>query len=297
MGCPAPCLSASLWNCAVKSSSFLGSKMLSWSRKNRRILILFLLLRAALTLQMPSTGTPRVRSPARCSASASWGASSVIRNSIRSAFRAASKAVFSSSSPPKAATPGTSIIFIPCHSYSRTSRVVRCWPFPMEFPSPSVSISFSVDLPVMVRPKRVMLKVPSRSRFAPISCRDSWWPEVMSSTAWVRRCWMNASPSWFSAAEPSRAARDSACSMMAPISRRCSDASRYPSSAALLQLSRACCRLLCLFLRRFWFSDLVASLRSSWLSSRSSRMPVAVIGSSPRGRRLRPLWRWRFPPG
>ena len=72
--------------------------------------------RFLFTLQTPMMGCPVFLSLARCSASAPWGASSVTRNRMRSASLAASCAVSASSSPPKAATPGTSVIFSPFHS-------------------------------------------------------------------------------------------------------------------------------------------------------------------------------------
>ena len=84
---------------------------------------------AALTFKTQITGFPKFFTLAKASASSRCGPSSVIKNKIKSAYFAASKAIFSSSSPPSlaAAIPGTSTTLSPVsfHTYSRTSRVVR----------------------------------------------------------------------------------------------------------------------------------------------------------------------------
>ena len=120
-----------------------------------RSLMLFPSGAEALTFIMHITGLPRSIILPKHSASAACGASSVIRNRMRSAFLAASKAICSSSSPSKAPMPGTSVISSPFQLYCRTSLVVLCAPFPMDNPSPFVRISINVDFPAIVRPNNV----------------------------------------------------------------------------------------------------------------------------------------------
>ena len=118
-----------------------------------------------LTFMMIITGLPRSLTCLKQSASTACGASSVRRNTMRSAVFAASKASLVSSSPSKAPIPGTSVTARPFHSYLLISLVVRCAPIPIADPSPSVSTSISVDLPAMVLPKSVTENF-SRSPFS-----------------------------------------------------------------------------------------------------------------------------------
>ena len=79
----------------------------------------------AFTFIIHIIGLPRLTILAKHSASIACGASSVIKNKIKSADFAASKAISSSSCPSKAPIPGTSVISRLFHLYFLTSLVVR----------------------------------------------------------------------------------------------------------------------------------------------------------------------------
>ena len=146
-----------------------------------------------LTFIMIITGLPRSLTCLKQSASTACGASSVKRNTMRSAVFAASKASLVSSSPSKAPIPGTSVTASPFHSYLLISLVVRCAPIPIADPSPSVRTSISVDLPAMVRPKSVTENF-SRSSFSAFKSSVNEMRRESTDCCMSESCPSSASP-------------------------------------------------------------------------------------------------------